>query len=144
MKVSAICLRRGAKSMRNSSAYRVLLLESQNLCKSTSDFTLWREEFEHPHAKWYGPNTYSFVQFTAIPNLPILISWPKKHLHLGSHITIKVTKSTSWLSFIHLNDTYTENHCNPPIATAEAGKEKALCLSLFKQAKSTSSGRSID
>lgn len=60
--------------MRNSSTYRVLLLESQNLCKSTTDFTVWREELEHHHAKLCGPNAYLFVQFTVIPNLPILIS----------------------------------------------------------------------
>lgn len=64
---------------------------------------------------------------------------------MGNYITIKVTKPTSCLNIIHLNDISMENHCkkNQNYNRSRQGKStmfiKTKSMSFFKDARPTSS-----
>lgn len=79
--------------------------KSKNLCKSTPDCAVQgeRRTWTSPCKMMRSYRTLRLVQFTVIPNLPILISkW--KTCIWETTLTVKVTKPTSCLNFTHLND----------------------------------------
>lgn len=63
------------------------------------------------------------------------INFLMKNLHLGNYITIKVTKPTSCLNFIHLNDISMENHCKTNQSYKRSRQEKS---SMFIKTKTMS------
>lgn len=106
--------------------------KTKNLCKSTPDFCVGREgnlnittwnDVVLPHTR-----ACSVYCNTQSANINFLM----KNLHLGNYITIKVTKPTSCLNFIHLNDISMENHCKENQSYKRSRHKKALCLLKLK------------
>lgn len=105
--------------------------KSKNFCKSTPDCTVQGERRTRtpPRKIMRSYHMLRLVQFTAIPNLPILISsWKTWDI-------IKVTKPTSCLNFTHLNDISWKKK-NPNYNRSRQGKStvfiETTSISFFK------------
>lgn len=106
--------------------------KTKNLCKSTPDFCVGREGNLNITTRndVVLPHTRACLVYcnTQSANINFLM----KNLYLGNYITIKVTKPTSCLNFIHLNDISMENHCKENQSYKRSRHKKALCLLKLK------------